>query len=101
MADATSAGTSIVHKAAVVIDYADLDKPVEELQDKIQAAFGCVAKDLSQTAALHLVIVREYICCQRALTSFKYRYEGLGIIAVTNVPGYLEKRKALLPLARK
>jgi len=40
MADAASTGTNVVHKAAVVIDYKDLLGPVDELQDKIKAAFG-------------------------------------------------------------
>jgi len=44
MADAATAGTNVVHKDAVVIDYEDLIKPVGDLKEKIKAAFGCVKR---------------------------------------------------------
>ena len=34
--------TEVVTKAAVVLDYADLSKPTEELRDRIEAAFDDV-----------------------------------------------------------
>ena len=30
-----------------------------------------------------------------------HRYDGLGILAVKNVPGFVERREALIPLARQ
>lgn len=85
--------TEVVTKAAVVLDYADLSKPTEELKDRIEAAFGCVAQTCPGFPAAASTQRWAALCC--------HRYDGLGIIAITNVPGYLEKREALLPRARE
>ena len=87
------ATSEVVEKEAVVLDFSDLSKPSEELKEAIEAAFGCVVLPLA-ISALHPTL---HGCVTLAPNS----YDGLGIIAITNVPEYLEKRKVLLPLARE
>lgn len=52
------------------------------------------------------VVVLDYndLVAEKDLTASiaaAYGFEGLGLLAVSNVPGVKEKRQALLPLAHK